>query len=450
MIKSYKKTLAVAIAASIVSAGAVAQPFTKGQGPYSWNSLSYFENLDLSGQTVTVSGPWLAPEAGYFNDLVAVFEAATGADVQYAGSDSFEQQIVIDAQAGSPPNIAVFPQPGLAGDLAAQNLLVPIGDSAADYVRENFAAGQSWVDLGTYADRSGTERFYAVPFNVNVKSLVWYSPDNFQDFGYEVPNSMEELIALSDQMVADGNTPWCIGLGSGAATGWPATDWVEDFMLRLHSPDVYNGWVDNSVKFNDPRVVEAIELFGRFAKNPEYVSGGPSAVATTDFRASAEQIMDFPPSCFMHRQASFAQSFFEGDAGVDFDFFYFPPFAEKAEELGSPVLGGATLVAITRDSEATRAFYSFLQTPLAQELWMARGGFLTPHLGANQAAYASDTDRRLGEILINADVFGFDASDLMPGAIGTGTFWTGMVDFVGGSSAQQVTNAIQRSWDQLN
>lgn len=453
MIKSYKKTLAVAIAASVISAGAAAQvPYAKGEGPLSWQNLEHFESMDLSGQTVTVFGPWMSPEGGYFTDVVSVFEQATGARVQYTGSDGFEQQIVIDAQAGSPPNIAVFPQPGLAASLAQQGLLTPLGDSAANYVRNNFAAGDNWVDLGTYTDRSGADRYYAVPFNVNVKSLVWYSPDNFTDFGYEVPNTMEELIALSDQMVADGNTPWCIGLGSGPATGWPATDWVEDFMLRLHSPDVYYGWADNSIKFNDPRIIEAIELFGQFAKNDDYVAGGSSAVATTDFRVSAEQLMDFPPSCFMHRQASFAQAFFADDftAGEDYDFFYLPPFAEKVEELGSPVLGGATFLAITRDSEATRALYSFLQTPLAQELWMVRGGFLTPHLGANLDAYASDTDRRLGEILINADVFGFDASDLMPAAIGAGTFWTGMVDFVGGASAQQVANAVQRSWDQLN
>ena len=450
MIKSYKKTLAVAIAASVFSAGAMAQPFTKGEGPFTWNSLSSFENMNLSGQTITVSGPWLGEEAGFFNDVLSYFEEATGARVQYAGSDSFEQQIVIDAQAGSPPNIAVFPQPGLAADLAAQGLLTPLGDSAADFIRRNFAAGQSWVDLGTYADRAGNDQFYGVFYRTDLKSLVWYSPDNFADNGYEVPNSMEELIALSDRMVADGNTPWCIGLGSGAATGWPATDWVEDFMLRLHTPDVYDGWVDNSIKFNDPRVIEAIELFGNFAKNPDYVAGGVAAVGTTDFRDSPRPLFDVPAGCYMHRQASFIPAFFPEDAvvGEDVDFFYLPSYASK--DLGNPVLGAGTVLALTRDSQGARALLSFLQTPLAHELWMARGNFLSAHLGVNLDAYANDSLRRQGEILLDATTFRFDASDLMPGAIGAGSFWTGMVDFVGGASAQQVANAIQRSWDQLN
>ncbi len=69
---------------------------------------------------------------------------------------------------------------------------------------------------------------------------------------------MEDLIKLSDQIVKDGGTPWCIGLGSGGATGWPATDWVEDLMLRMNTPETYDGWVNNTVKFNDPKVVSVI------------------------------------------------------------------------------------------------------------------------------------------------------------------------------------------------
>ena len=102
----------------------------------------------------------------------------------------------------------------------------------ANWVRDNYAAGQSWVDLSTYPDVDGKDQMYGFFYNVNVKSLVWYSPENFEDAGYEVPESMEALKALTEQIVADGDTPWCIGLGSGAATGWPATDWVEDMMLR--------------------------------------------------------------------------------------------------------------------------------------------------------------------------------------------------------------------------
>ncbi len=404
---------------------------------------------DLSGQKLTIFGPWLTADKENFDKVVALFEEKTGADVEYSGSDSFEQQIVIDTQAGSPPDLAVFPQPGLAADLASKGLLVPLKDDVAEWVKNNYAAGQSWVDLGTYADQDGNEKLFGFFYNVNVKSLVWYSPDNFADAGYEIPQSMEELIALSDKIVADGGTPWCIGLGSGAATGWPATDWVEDIMLRTQPPEVYDQWVTNEIPFNDPRVVEAIEIFGSFAKNDKYVAGGAAAVGTTDFRDSPKGLFTVPPKCYMHRQASFIPAFFPDDVelGVDADFFYFPAYAEK--DLGKPVLGAGTLFSITSDNPAAHVFIDFLKTPEAHEVWMSGGGFLTPHLSVDLDAYDSETSRGLGVILQNATTFRFDGSDLMPGAIGAGAFWTGMVDYVSGADAQSVADAIQKSWDEI-
>ena len=260
---------------------------------------------------------------------------------------------------------------------------------------------------------------------------------------------MEELIALTRQMASDGNTPWCIGLGSGAATGWPATDWMEDIMLRTHTPDVYDMWVSNEMPFNDPRVLEAMDFFGSFALNDQFVNGGSKAVATTDFRDAPNGLFTSPAECMMHRQASFIPAFFpEGvEAGVDYDFFYFPAYATK--DLGTPVLGAGTLVAATNDNQATIEFIKFLMHPEAHEYWMAKGGFLTPHKGVDGSKYASETFRKLGEILTGATTFRFDASDLMPGAIGAGTFWTGMVDYTNGKSAQDVADAIQDSWDAI-
>jgi alpha-glucoside transport system substrate-binding protein len=411
--------------------------------------MSDIEAMDLSGQTLSIFGPWLTADQENFQKVIDGFTAATGATVEYAGSDSFEQQIVIDVQAGSPPNIAVFPQPGLAADLASRGSLTPLGDDVKTFLVENYSAGQSWVDLSSYPDENGDTQLFAFPFKADVKSLVWYSPDNFADAGYEVPESMEDLIALSDQIVADGGTPWCIGLGSGGATGWPATDWVEDIMLRTQSPQVYDQWVTNQIPFNDPRVVAAIETFGSFARNEAYVDGGVAAVGTTDFRDSPKGLFAVPPKCYLHRQASFIPAFFpEGtEVGTDADFFYFPAYAD--EDLGKPVLGGGTLFAVTEDSEAAQAFIKYLETPDASEIWMGLTGFLTPHSGVDTAKYANDTLRGLGDILLNATTFRFDGSDLMPGAVGAGSFWTGMVDYVGGKDAKAVADDIQASWDSI-
>jgi len=426
--------------------------FNPGEGEFNWDSLNAFaEATDLGGEQVTVFGPWLGPDQLAIEAVLAYFAEAANADVRYVGSDSFEQQIFVDSEAGSAPNVAVFPQPGLASDMAKRGFLTPLGEEAAAWMAENYAAGQSWVDLGTYAGADGTEAFYAFPYKADVKSLVWYSPENFEDAGHDVPETMEDLKALTEQIVADGATPWCIGLGSGGATGWPATDWVEDMMLRTQPPEVYDQWVTNEIPFNDPRVVAAIDEFGYFARNDAFVAGGAGTVASTDFRDSPKGLFSSPPQCYLHKQASFIPAFFpEGtEIGLDADFFYFPAYAGK--DLGQPLLGAGTLFAITNDSPASHALISFLQTPIAHEIWMAipAQGFLTPLTTANPATYSDDGKRSLGEILTSATTFRFDGSDLMPGGVGAGSFWTAMVEYAGGKPAEQVTTEIQDSWDAL-
>lgn len=443
------RLLGSAAALALVAGSALAQDltFAPGEGAFNWQSYTDFAaSHDYSGQTITITGPWTGADAALFNSVLAYFAAATGATVQYNGSESFEQDIVIATQANSAPNIAVFPQPGLAADLAARGALTPLPDGTGQWVLDNYSAGQSWVDLGTYAGPDGAPHLYGFFYKVDLKSLVWYSPEAFDEAGYTVPTTMEELHALTEQIAADGTTPWCIGIGSGAATGWPATDWVEDLMLRTQPPEVYDQWVSNAIPFDDPRVVNAIEEFGWFARNDSFVNGGASAVASTDFRDSPAGLFTFPPECYMHRQASFIPTFFP--EGADYSFFYFPAYADR--DLGNPVLGAGTLFAITQDSPVAEGFMQFLETPIAHEVWMAQSGFLTPFHAVNTDLFRTDLQRQMNDILLNATTFRFDGSDLMPGEIGAGAFWTGMVDYVTGESAQDVAHAIQQRWDEIH
>ena len=444
--------LSAAIAALALSTPALAElKYKPGEdAKFHWANFDDLKKVDLKGETLTIFGPWRGDDEAHIQVVLEYFREATGADVKYSSSENYEQQVVIDTQAGSPANISVLPQPGLIADLASKGLLAPLTDADKQWMIDNYGAGQSWVDIGTAKDKDGKPQFLGFSYKTDVKSLVWYSPENFKDAGYEVPKTMEELIALSDKIVADGGKPWCIGLGSGGATGWPATDWIEDIMLRTQSPDVYDKWVTNEVKFTDPAVTGAMDIFGSFAKNDAYVDGGAAGVASTDFRDSPKGLFTTPPKCYMHHQASFIPSFFpEGTKmGVDADFFYFPTYASKAD-LGKPVLGAGTLFTITKDSKSARAFIEYLKMPLAHELWMADGGFLTPLKSANPAAYANDAARKQGDIMATASTFRFDGSDLMPGKIGAGAFWTGMVDFVGGKSSADVGAEIQKAWDAI-
>ena len=447
--------LAFAAGLALAAGSAAAQDlkFPIGEdAKFNWQSLADFKaaHADLAGQTLTIFGPWRGEDETLVNSVLAYFIDATGVTVKYSSSENYEQQVVIDTQAGSPADVTVLPQPGLIADLASKGLLTPLGEETQQWLLDNYAAGQSWVDLGTYKDKDGASHLYGFPYKIDVKSLVWYVPENFEDAGYEVPTTMEDLKALTEQIVADGGTPWCIGLGSGGATGWPATDWIEDLMLRTQPPEVYDQWVKNEIPFTDDRIVAALDEFGWFAKNDANVDGGAAAVASTDFRDSPKGLFASPPKCYLHHQASFIPSFFpEGTVvGTDADFFYMPPYAEKAD-LGKPVLGAGTLAIITKDTPAARAFIEFLKTPIAHELWMAQSSFLTPFKSANADAYANEPMKKQGEILLNSTTFRFDGSDLMPGKIGAGAFWTGMVDFVGGADTKTVAGEVQKAWDAI-
>ncbi|WOI57256.1 ABC transporter substrate-binding protein [Palleronia sp. LCG004] len=443
----YAGTATLALAAG--SAAAQDLAFEKGEGAFSWDSLENFAaDHQYDGESISITGPWTGRDAELVESVIAYFEDATGATVNYSGSDSFEQDIVISTEANSAPNIAVFPQPGLLSDLVRRGAVEALDPSVGEWIGENYAAGQSWVDLATFDGPDGNPQLYAFPYKIDVKSLVWYVPEQFEEAGYEIPESYEALKELTQQMADDGVTPWCIGLGSGAATGWPATDWVEDMMLRVATPEQYDQWVTNELPFNDPVVVEAIDEYGWFLQDG-YVNGGRDAAATTDFRDAPNGLFGFPPECYMHKAATFIPTFFpEGTVvGEDVDFFYFP----APEGADRPVLGGGTMFAITNDSETTRGFIDFLQTPLAHEIWAAQGGLLTPHTGISPDVFPTDSQRALNDILLNADIFRFDGSDLMPGEIGAGAFWSEMVEFTTGSKdAQAAADAIQNRWDSIN
>jgi alpha-glucoside transport system substrate-binding protein len=253
------------------------------------------------------------------------------------------------------------------------------------------------------------------------------------------------LIALSDKIVADGGTPWSIGVESEAASGWPATDWIEDIMLRTAGPDIYDKWVNHEIAWTDDAVKEAWELFGEIVLNEDYVYGGTTGVLTTNFGEAATPLFTDPPGAYMHRQASFITGFFpEGlEAGTDYDFF---PFPSIDPQYGVPVLGGADLIVMFNDREETREFMKYLASPEPQEIWAAKGGgFISPNKAVSLDAYPDDLTRKMAEMVVNAEVFRFDASDLMPAAVGSGSFWTGTLDFISGEDLDAILAEIEES-----
>ncbi len=396
----------------------------------------------VAGTTVTIFGAFVDEDARRFAASMAPFEERTGITVQYEGSGDFETLILVRVEGNDPPDIAAFPQPGLLEGFVEQGQVIDLNDwFEAGYLQEQY--DDSWLEMATMENMMS-----GVWYRANVKSLVWYPKPAFEAAGYEIPETWDEMLALSDQMVADGNTPWCIGIESAGATGWVATDWIEDIMLRTQPVERYDAWVNGELPFDSPEVKNAAEIMGEIWFNDDYVYGGTPAILTTPFGDAPTPMFDDPPSCWLHRQASFIPAFFpEGVAmGEDVDYFYLPPI--EPDRFPRPVLGAGDLMAAFNDRPEVRMVMEYLSTGESTRAWLQAGGFVSPHNDTPLDWYPTDVDRGYAEILQEASVFRFDGSDLMPGAVGAGAFWTGMVDYVSadGENLDGVMQEIDAAW----
>ncbi len=444
MKKALMLTLTLVLALAFVScakeeASEAAAPSEPAQASYVENPWT--EGEDLSGQTVDVFGAFVDVDAERFNASMAKFEEETGIDIEYEGSGDFEALITVRTEGGDPPDIAAFPQPGLMKDLHSKGYIADIKNWwEPGYLEEQY--NDAWIELGTVdGDMTG------VWYRANLKSLVWYAVPVFEEEGYEIPQTWDELIALSDQMVADGYTPWSISMESSGATGWVATDWVEDILLRTAPPEKYDEWVAGELKFDSPEIRTAIEYMSEIWFNPDYVLGGTNSILTVPFGDGPAPLVQDPPRALMHRQANFITGFFpeKGDEIPEkINYFYLPPINE--EEYGKPVLGAGDLFSAFNDDPATKAVMKFLSQGVSTKEWVEAGGFVSPHNDQDMSWYPSDIERGYAQILQEADTFRFDASDLMPGQVGAGSFWKGMVDYVSGEDLDDVLEAIDRSW----
>jgi len=391
----------------------------------------------VSGGAVTVLGVWGGDEFAAFSAAVEPFTEKTGIGMAFETSREQVTVLVTRIEAGNPPDIAILPQPGTLVDLAKMGALVPI-DTFMDMGQFKKDYSQSWIDLGSY-----NGELYGVWLKGALKSLVWYNPKAFAAKGYTVPKTWDEMITLSDKIVADGGVPWCLGIESGAASGWTGTDWIEDIMLRTAGPEVYDKWVNHEIPWTDSAVKTAFEYFGQLALSDDYVWGGPTGVMSTFFGDSPAPLFDSPPGCYMHRQASFITSFFpEGVTEEDYAVF---PFPEIDPKYGVPALGAGDVFVMLNDTPEARAFMQYIATAEPHEIWAAQGGFLSPHKGVDLSVYPDDITRAQAKALAGAEVFRFDGSDLMPAAVGAGTFWTGVMDYVGGDDLDTVLEAIEAS-----
>jgi alpha-glucoside transport system substrate-binding protein len=429
--------LAVGGAASLALVGCVGDAAPGGGDA---NCDDYADYGTFDGEEVSVYGTIVEVEAERLEASWADFEQCTGIDVKYQGTQEFEAQVRVLVDGDNAPDLGIFPQPGLFATFA-DDLVAP---PAAVEENANTYWTESWVGFGTV---DGT--FLGAPLMASVKGLIWYSPSVWEENGWEVPATLDELTDLTEQIAADGTMkPWCAGFSSGEATGWPGTDWIEDFVLRLSGPDVYDQWTSHEIPFNDTAIVEAFDAAGDILKNPDFVNGGYGDVRSINditFNEGGWPVLD--GACAMHHQASFYEGLWPEGTVVAEDGDVWAFVMPGVEADAAAVTGGGEIVGAFSDSEATQALQTYLSTPEWANIRVELGGTVSANNGVDPGVASSALLSQVIETLQDENtVFRFDGSDIMPGAVGSDSFWKGIVAWIGGQDTQTTVDTIESSW----
>ena len=372
---------------------------------------------DQLGGTVSVIGTWTGSEQDSFMAMVAPWEQKTGAKVQYTGTRDINAVLSTGVQSGLLPDLAGLPGPGQMAEYYQAGALKALDDSL-DVSTYKTQTSPGLVSLGTIDGK-----ITGIFIKADIKGLFWYNKDVYKAGD---PTSYDDLLAKGKQTAADigGDAKtFCIGLESGAATGWPATDWIEGFVLHQSGPDVYDKWIAGQQKWSSPEIKQAFQSFGDAVAN---AFGGSKNVLATNFVASGDHLFSNPPGCVFVNHATFITDAFQKTGGAKPDQFDFVAFPDINPAFSGAVEGSGDLFGMFNDTPQAKSLIAYLATPEAQSIWVGRGGALSAN--SQVTNYPNDILKKAAADLAAAKLFRFDASDNMPQAMND-AFFKAIVDY---------------------
>ncbi len=397
---------------------------------------------------VTIFGGFGGAQADGFKAELDTFGAANGIKITYTTLASYDTDIRVKVKAGQAPNIGMWPQPG--GLLEYSSVLEPIDNlKSVDLAGIKRTLVPGWANLATKGGKT-----YGLPVSANVKSLVWYNPSNFKAAGLKVPKTDAELTALTNTIKSKKlGFPWCVGIESGGATGWAATDWMEEYVLRYGGEAQYTAWWKGKLPWSSATVQKAAKKFADVALTAGNVNGGGKAIAATNFGTTANLFVKDKSKCFMMRQGSFITDFFPDAIKAEYKannftnvgVFKLPAPAGTTDA----VLGGGDLAAAFDDNAATQKVMNFILSDKLGQGAMLKTypSYLSAHKTFPSAGYTNPITKNIAGILSSAKLFGFDGSDLAP-AVVNATQWKELTNWISGKKTQkQAFAAIDASWN---
>jgi alpha-glucoside transport system substrate-binding protein len=400
---------------------------------------------EVKGSTVTIWASMDKPVIDGLQAGLAPLAQAAGVTVKWQRVDNINQVIMTKIQANDVPDIAMIPQPGVVADIVNRNKATALDDVV------DMNALKSSMLPGTLESGTVNGKLYGLLVSANTKSFVWYPKKAWDAAGYKAPQTLDELNALTEKIKADktATAPWCLGIESSAATGWPATDWFEDLVMRYGGADGYNKWVKHETKFDSPLVRQAADEFQKIAFTDGNVFGGRKSIASNAFGTAGNPMFNAKPGCMLFKQGSFitgagffpknVQSNLPENVGV----FYFPPAQAGGEK---PILGGGDMAVLLKNTAGASAVMKMLGDKSIGEKAMGTS-FLSPHKDFDVTKYQGEIAQQVAKITYSSSIFLFDGSDQMPGAVGAGTFWKDMTSWISGQeNLDTALKNIDNSW----
>jgi alpha-glucoside transport system substrate-binding protein len=387
---------------------------------------------------------WSGDEQASFFAVMKPFTDSTGIKITYEASRDQDALLTTRVAAGNPPDLAAAPSPTLLTLFAKQGKVIDL-TNIVDLAKLKAENAQTWIDLGM---PNNDGKLYQIYSWVSLKGLVWYNPKNFQAKSYNVPNSWDSLISLQSTIKQGGTTPWCIGLESEAASGWPGSDWVKEIVLSQAGPTVYDNWWQGKQKWTSPEIKQAWQTWGTIlGPNDSNVYGGAASMRSTSFKEAGTPLFQTPPKCYMHNQASFITSFFQSaaptaKAGTDYNFFPLPDIT--AQYAGAHVVSGDAW-SMFHDTPQARQMIKYLTTAAAQEIWVKRGGKISPNSKVSLDSYPDALSKSTAQILVNTKIGKYDAGDLMPADM-KNAYWGAVLKF---ADNQNNLNTILADLDKI-
>ena len=413
-----KSAAASAAAAASVAGVASAAPAPSLSASAVAAAQAYAATLGKPGGSVSVLAVWGGPELAEFDAMVKPFEDGTGITVNYTGTRDETAVLTTGIASGQLPDIAGLPGPAQMQQYAAAGKLQDLS-TMLDMNAYDSETPASLVQLGTVSGK-----LVGVFLDVSAKGQIWYDPKVVGDLASNPPATWSDLQTLITQDKSKAQAPWCFSVESGAASGWPATDVLESFVLHTQGPDYYNNWWQGKVKWTDPGMKADWQQLGQMVAESY---GGANRDLTANFANAGDPLFTTPPGCLFLHEASFITglgAFANQQKLTDYNFF---PFPAITPQYANAVEGAGDLFGAFHNTPQAAELMKYLVSSQAQTLFVAPGEFLSANKGV--ANYPNAMNQKLGAILSGATSFVFDASDQMPTPMQT-AFYQGLLKYI--------------------